>query len=260
MPYPHDTFHVPEARELDNLSAQDRIDIVAPMLSPSERAVLESFILLCSGGTLTTTSFLEFLHWWAICGYTYQGCLDYLITHKFRGGQSSFAIKFFQEARSTKKLSYAFNTPIESVNDDGKKIELFTRDGRRFQAARMICTIPLNVLSTVSFNPPLPEGKRSAISVGHVNQCVKVHAEISDKDMRSWSGITYPENPLIYAIGDGTTPAGNTHIVSFGAYQHHIQAEENLDLTLDAVKSLAPGKMDIQRLVGCNPLSHLRFH
>lgn len=249
MPQPHDTFHVPEARELDNLSAQDRIDAIALTLSPSERAVLEGFVLLCSGGTLTNMSFLEFLHWWAICGYTYQGCLDYLITYKFRGGQSSFAIKFFQEALSTKRLSYSFNSPIKFVSDNGDKVEVITRDGRKFQAARLICTVPLNVLNTVSFSPPLPEGKRLASNVGHVNQCVKVHAEISDKDMRSWSGITYPENQLIYAIGDGTTPAGNTHIVSFGAYQNHIQPEENLENTLNAVKSLAPGKMDIQRLV-----------
>ncbi|KAL1636024.1 hypothetical protein SLS56_001376 [Neofusicoccum ribis] len=249
MPQPHDTFHVHEARELDNLSAQDRIDAIALTLSPSERAVLEGFVLLCSGGTLTNMSFLEFLHWWAICGYTYQGCLDYLITYKFRGGQSSFAIKFFQEALSTKRLSYSFNSPIKSVSDVGNKVEVITRDGRKFQAARLICTVPLNVLNTVSFSPPLPEGKRLASNVGHVNQCVKVHAEISDKDMRSWSGITYPENQLIYAIGDGTTPAGNTHIVSFGAYQNDIQPEENLENTLNAVKSLAPGKMDIQRLV-----------
>ncbi|KAF4308627.1 monoamine oxidase n [Botryosphaeria dothidea] len=249
MPQPHDTFHIPEARELDNISARDRLDAIVSSISPNERSVLEGFVLLCSGGTLDNTSFLEFLHWWAICGYTYQGCLDYLITYKFRGGQSSFAINFFREALSTKKLTYGFNSPISSVNDNGSKVEVTTRDGRQFQAARIICTVPLNVLSTVSFNPPLPAGKRSAIGVGHVNQCVKVHAEISDKDMRSWSGITYPENPLIYAIGDGTTPAGNTHIVAFGAHQHHIHAEENVENTLNAVKSLAPGKMDIHRLV-----------
>ncbi|KAK0650884.1 Monoamine oxidase N [Lasiodiplodia hormozganensis] len=249
MPQPANMFYVPEARDLDSLSAQDRIDAIASSLSPSERAVLEGFVLLCSGGTLKGMSFLEFLHWWAICGYTYQGCLDYLITYKFSGGQSSFAINFFREALYTKRLSYAFNSPIQSVNDMGNKAEVTTRDGRTYQAARIICTVPLNVLSTVSFNPPLPDGKLAAIGVGHVNQCVKVHAEVADKNMRSWTGVTYPSNKLIYAIGDGTTPAGNTHIVAFGSHQYHMQPEEKLDETFAAVKALAPGKMDVQRLV-----------
>ncbi|KAF9889607.1 hypothetical protein FE257_007115 [Aspergillus nanangensis] len=249
MPYAHDTFHVAEARQYDNMSVQDRLKELSRSLSPNERASLESFLLLCSCGTLETTSFLEFLHWWALCGYTYRGCLDYLITYKFKGGQSSFAIKFFQEALSTGNLSYAFNSPVQTIRDDGKKVTLTTRSGREFTGSRLISTIPLNVLNSVTFDPPLDAQRMVAANIGHVNQCVKVHAEISNKDMRSWTGISYPFNKLTYAIGDGTTPAGNTHIVCFGGYFNHIQPEENVNETKKAVETLAPGNMDIERLV-----------
>lgn len=84
MPLPHDTFKIPEARDMDKLSALDRINQISESLKVEERAALESFILLCSGGTLETMSFHEMMHWWAMSGYTYQGCLDYLITWKFR--------------------------------------------------------------------------------------------------------------------------------------------------------------------------------
>lgn len=119
----------------------------------------------------------------------------------------------------------------------------------------MISTVPLNVLHAVSFDPPLPVGKQSAISIGHVNQCVKVHAEIPAKDLRSWTGVTYPHNKLSYAIGDGTTPAGNTHIVAFGGQFNHMNPEESVEETLGAVRGLfAPennsGKsVDVERLV-----------
>lgn len=63
IPLPYDTFHVPAAKDLDKLSAQDRIIEIASELSPQERAALESFVLLCSGATLTTMSFYEFMHW-----------------------------------------------------------------------------------------------------------------------------------------------------------------------------------------------------
>jgi monoamine oxidase len=249
---PHDTFHVPAARDLDSLSAQDRINEIAPSLSQQERATLEAFILLCSGGTLTTMSFHEFMHWWAMCGYTYQGCMDMLITWKFRNGQSSFAIQFFEEALATKRFTYAFNSPVQHIKDTGNKVEVTTRDGHHYRAARVISTMPLNVLGDVSFDPPLKAGKKAAIATGHVNQCVKIHAEISNKDLRSWTGVTYPHNELIYAIGDGTTPAGNTHIVCFGGQHKHIDPEVNTDETKRAVRDMFASqskKPEIERLV-----------
>ncbi|KAL3432910.1 hypothetical protein BDV09DRAFT_205702 [Aspergillus tetrazonus] len=249
VPFPHDSFHVPEARQYDQMSAQDRLSQMADTVSPRERAALESFVLLCSGGTLATTSFFEFLHWWALCGYSYRGCLDALISNKFKRGQSSFAIRFFREALSTGNLSYAFNSPIQSIDDQGAKVVVTTREGHRYAGARLISTIPLNVLNTVTISPPLSTQRTAAANTGHVNQCVKVHAEIASRDMRSWTGISYPFNKLCYAIGDGTTPAGNTHIVCFGGSHNHIQPEEDIQQTKTAVESLSPGNMDIKRLV-----------
>lgn len=248
MPYPHDAFHVPKVREYDNMSARDRLNAVAPSLSPNERAMLEGFILLFSCGTLETTSFFEVLHWWALCGYSYRGCIEYLITSKFKRGQSSFARRFFDEALSTGKLSYVFNSPARSIKDQGDRVTLTTRDGRRYTAARLVSTIPLNVLNTITFDPPLDPQRISAMNIGHVNQCVKVHAEVSSKDMRSWTGISYPFNKLTYALGDGTLPNGNTHIVCFGGAHNHIQPEEHIDETKRAVQEMAPGNMDIKRL------------
>lgn len=249
MPNAHDAFHVEEVRQYDNVSVQERLSVIASSLSPNERAVLESFILLCSCGTLETTSFFEFLHWWALCGYSYRGCLDSLITSKFKHGQSSFARRFFDESAATGRLSYAFNSPVQSIKDQGNRVTLATRDGREYTGARLVCTIPLNVLNTVRFDPGLDPQRTAAMNTGHVNQCVKVHAEVSSKDMRSWTGISYPFNKLTYAIGDGTTPNGNTHIVCFGGSHNHIQPEERIEETKHAVQTMAPGNMDIQRLV-----------
>ncbi|GMG47930.1 unnamed protein product [Aspergillus oryzae var. brunneus] len=249
IPYPHDAFHNPAARQYDDMSALDRLNALAQSLTPNERAVLESFILLCSCGTLETTSFFEFLHWWALCDYSYKGCLQHLISYKFKGGQSSFAIKFFRESLRTGRLSYAFNSPVQSINDHGDRVVVKTRDGRQYSGARLISTIPLNVLSSVHFSPPLSPQRMAAANIGHVNQCVKVHAEVSCPDMRSWSGISYPFNKLAYAIGDGTTPAGNTHIVCFGGAHNHIQPEEDVKATKKAVENMSPGNMDIKRLV-----------
>lgn len=249
IPFAHSAFHVPEARQYDNMSAKDRLNAIELSLTPNERAALEAFVLLSSCGTLETTSFFEFLHWWALCGYSYRGCMDHLASYKFKGGQSSFAIKFFQEALSTGRLSYVFNSPVKSIKDQDGKATLTTRDGRQYTGARLVSTIPLNVLNSVSFDPPLDTGRASAAKIGHVNQCVKVHAEVSSKDMRSWTGISYPFNKLSFAFGDGTTPAGNTHVVCFGGYHNHMHPEQDINQTKKAVEDMAPGNMDIKRLV-----------
>ncbi|KAF2026652.1 FAD/NAD(P)-binding domain-containing protein [Setomelanomma holmii] len=239
IPLPHTTFHNPTSIPLDSQSALDRITEIAFTLSPHERAILEASILLCS----------------AMCGYTYQGWIDMLITWNFRLGQSTFARKFFDEALPTKRLSYAFNNPVSSISNTPSGVQVTSQTGQTFTALRCICTIPLNVLSTISFSPPLSAGKQSAISTEHVNQTVKIHAEISNPHLRSWTGITYPYNELHYAIGDGTTPARNTHIVAFGGMNKHMHPEQDINKTRNAVSALftprhyANATPDIKRLV-----------
>lgn len=247
MPFPHTAKYSAEALAYDDMSVADRIEQIKDTLTPNERCAVEAFVLLCSGGTLATTSFFEFLHWWALCEYSYRGCIEYLAKYKFTGGQSSFAIKFFKEALVTNNLSYVFNTPIVKVTQGQKSVEITARDGRTFRAARMISAMPLNVLDTITFYPPLSSEKAAAIKIKHVNQCVKVHAEASGPHLRSWTGISYPHNNLIYGFGDGTLPNGNTHLVTFGAQHNHFEPNEDIDTTIKALNGFVP--MDIKKIV-----------
>ena len=247
IPFPHSGITTPAARKYDHMTVADRIEQVRNEMTPNERACAESFVLLCSGGTLETTSMYEFLHWWALCEYNYEGLINYLVHYKFKKGQSSFAIRFFEEALSTGNLTYAFNSPVACIKEGSQGVQLDTRDGRSFKANKMICAIPLNVLSDVKFDPPLSPGKSKAASTGHINQCVKVHAEIAEKELRSMTGMSYPHNNLIYGFGDGTTPAGNTHVVAFGAQHNHFHPEDDVQTTIGAFQGFAP--MTVQRLV-----------
>ncbi|KAJ4114779.1 hypothetical protein NW768_011333 [Fusarium equiseti] len=245
--FPHQSKLDPIAAKYDRMSIADRIAEIKNDLTYNERMGLEAFVLLCSGATLETTSFYEFLHWWAMCNYTYVGCIEYLAKYKFKGGQSSFAINFFKEALATGNLTYSFSTPVASVRNSPAGVEVTYRTGQTFKAKKMISAIPLNILNDVKFDPPLAPGKKAAADIGHVNQCVKVHAEISDKDLRSMTGISYPHNKLCYGFGDGTTPKGNTHIVAFGGESNHFHPEENIQVTKDAFQGFTP--MKIERLV-----------
>ncbi|KAK5110421.1 hypothetical protein LTR62_005772 [Meristemomyces frigidus] len=153
----------------------------------------------------------------AFCEYSYVYSIEFLAKYKFHGGQCSLPIKFFQEASGTRNLSWSFNTPVASTKDDGSSITVATRTGQSFQTARMICAISLNILKDVSFSPALSPEKLNTSQTEHVNKGVKVHTECRNRELRAWTGINYPNNKLLYAFGDGTTPNRNTHIVAFGA-------------------------------------------
>ncbi|CRK06028.1 hypothetical protein BN1723_001664 [Verticillium longisporum] len=227
MPFPHTSKFTPEALALDKLSVADRLAQIKDSLTPNERFAVETFVLLCSGGTVETTSLFEMMHWWALSAY-------------------SFAIRFFQEALATGNLSYAFNSPVAAVKNTAAGVHVTTREGKGYKAQRMVSAMPLNILNSIAFDPPLSVGKKSAADTGHVNQCVKVHAEVRDRDLRSYTGINYPHNGLFYAFGDGETPSGNTHIVAFGGQHQHFEPDENIEKTKEALQGLVP--MDIERI------------
>ena len=127
--------------------------------------------------------------------------METIIVFKLKCGQSSFATRFFNEALNTGSLSYSFDTVVSSVDSSHRDhVQVRTTDGRQFLARRVICTVPLNVLCKVQFNPPLEQAKAEAAKIKHVNQIVKLHAEIKAPEMRSWSGVTYPANKLLFRV------------------------------------------------------------
>ncbi|KAI5359720.1 Putative amine oxidase, FAD/NAD(P)-binding domain superfamily [Septoria linicola] len=247
MPNPHDEFRNPEVKKFDKLSVADRMSQIEHQLSPDEYTTVLSFVVLCSSSTPDKTSFYEFLHWWALCNHCYERCIEYLIKYKFHGGQSSFAIKFFQEASATGNLSYAFSTPVSIVKQTAKQVEVRARSGAVYHGSRVISAVPLNILNDIVFDSPMAAGKKAAAETGHVNKCVKVHAECRNPELRSWTGVNYPKGQLMYAIGDGTTPKGNTHIVAFGADHGRLAPQKDIEKTKQALQDLT--KMDLERVV-----------
>jgi hypothetical protein len=75
MPFPHDPEYNPEVLRFDKMTAADRISEIESDLSPLEYAALTGFILLCSGATLATMSFYEFLHWQVLSSTSHRSKL-----------------------------------------------------------------------------------------------------------------------------------------------------------------------------------------
>ncbi|CAG2004940.1 unnamed protein product [Fusarium graminearum] len=217
VPFPHNATHNAEAfATWDKVSCQDRLDQIKDKLSPLQLAFLTSTLMHISGANNEDVSVAELLRWWALCDYRNSGITDYGLLYKLKCGQTGLAKAIFNEGVLLGNLQYKFSAPVVTIRDEGASVEVNTRGGQQFRAKTVISTIPLNVLSSIQFTPPLPTGKVLAARQGHVNKATKTHFEVEGTAMRSWSGVAYPSKGQMYLYGDGLTPAGNTHIIAFG--------------------------------------------
>ncbi|KAF7560410.1 hypothetical protein G7046_g3749 [Stylonectria norvegica] len=252
LPFPHNPHFNPDVIHYDKMSFADRFAQIEDSMTPLEIQLLKTFLSVTSGGTMENSAFFEFLRWWSLNNYDLQELNKLCLTYKLRDGQSALARSIFDDAVATGNLTYQFNAPVAKVADCGTHIEVTTRAGETFKARRAISTVPLNVLNAIEWSPPLLPGKREAAELGHVNHVTKVHAEVANPDLRSFTGWVW-EGPLSWTFGDGTTPAGNTHMVAFGCSYEGIQlklAEDGAKGALEAYKAFAPDQFrDIRRLV-----------
>lgn len=249
-PLPHAPFDnvrttKADVEAVDRLSAVDRLEQIGHLLTNEERGVLEALLLHISGGTLETTATWDLVHANALQGHTSVNFEEVWTTYKLREGQSGLARAMFDEA-CIAGLDYAFQTPVDTIRDLQNFVEIHTITGNIFRATRVISTIPLNVLHTIKFDPPVSSTRAEAFRLGHVNHMSKIHAEVKG-DIASWYGLTYPAK-LMFGYSDGLYPNGNTHIVTFGADEtDNFVPEKDPEQVIEAMNKIRP--MDVQRLV-----------
>ncbi|EXK26216.1 hypothetical protein FOMG_17186 [Fusarium oxysporum f. sp. melonis 26406] len=231
----------------DDLSAQDRLLQIQDQLSEDELVYLKAWILSIGGASLEGLGFLEILKWWALCNHNSTTITEYCAKWKLKNGQTSFASAIFAESVATGYLSFRFSCPVAKIQDSGIVVRALSRDGQTYSGRSMISTLPLNVLNDVQFEPPLSNLKIRAAEIGHVNKAVKVHYEVTERNLRSWDGIAYPGTGLVGAYADGVTPAGNVHIVAFGAESTKLVPGNNIKKTKTAITDMHP--MTVKRMV-----------
>jgi monoamine oxidase len=171
---------------------------------------------------------------------------DIWTTYKLRQGQSALTRAIFDEAVDF-NLEYAFNTKVTSIAEDTNSkqgsITVTTAKGESFIARRVVCTVPLNVLKTIHFSPPLSPKRQEAINIGHVNFMSKIHAVVEGSELTSWSGMQMPGH-LLFGYGDGVTPKGDAHLVGFGADERAgFVPEKEPEKVVAAFNALHPMKL-----------------
>ena len=202
-----------QVKAVDQLSCRDRIEQIKHLLTDDELALLESLIPHCGGGSAENMGFLEMIRAQALQGYSPETFEDIWTLYKIRGGQSTLACRIFDDAVKL-GLQYSLKTPIKSIVEKDSIVALNTASNKVHRAERVINTIPIAVLPTISFDPPLSPLRQEALRINQVCYLTKIHAEV-EGDLRGLRGCTWP-GEFLYVYGDGFCAGGkSTRITSF---------------------------------------------
>ncbi|KAL4886692.1 amine oxidase [Aspergillus karnatakaensis] len=234
-----------EYSKWDKISVTERIDQI-PGLTEDDRALLKGSVCQMAGADPSKVGLMEVMRWWALSDYQAVNMDDHTDRWKLRCGQSHFARRIFDDAVSS-GVEYSFSTVVKSIDQtEGSGVTIATDHGA-FTCRKVVCTVPLNTLNDIKFDPPLSPRKNEAATQGQVNKCWKIHAEIGGTANRSWTFLGYPAK-FAGGFGDGFTPAGNVHLVAFaGNNSFDIESESIAKDMIDGFEEFK--QPDVKRLV-----------
>jgi cytochrome c2 len=143
-------------------------------LSADRRALLEGVLGASAHGAFEEAGFVEMLRWWALSGNDLQRYSDSVARFRLREGTSSLIDAMIADGRPEVRLQ----SPVARVAQAGERVEVTTVRGETFRARAAIAALPMNVLASVDFSPPLDPTKVAASQERHAGAGVKAYLRV----------------------------------------------------------------------------------
>jgi hypothetical protein len=202
MPFPHEPLRPQPWHKYDHLSCQDRLDQLD--LPQEDKDLFIPHPNSFGSSTASELAWTDALRWYAAGGYNLTTLYDAVGSFKLGGGGTTNLCRHILEEY---KGDRAFNKVVSSVKQTDSQVIVTCKDGSTYRARRAICTIPLNCLSDITFDPPLSPDKQVAAREGHINQGEKYHFSM-DVVQGNWFANTCDSNDSGFLFGikdhDGT--------------------------------------------------------
>ncbi|MBT2548792.1 NAD(P)/FAD-dependent oxidoreductase [Arthrobacter sp. ISL-65] len=228
FPQPFAPFTNPDIKGIDHVSLPKKIAEL--QITDYSRDVLESFWALNFNGPVDDAAFTQALRWVALTNGDWLVNFEACATFKIQGGTGQLinGIAAGTDVR--------LGTTVAAVNYSGGNVTVLTSDGE-FQAAHVICTLPLGAMGTIAFEPPLPGASRKSIAEGQVSRGIKVWVTVRG-DVQPFVALGAAEWPLNFAQAEYDQD-GNTILVAFGPDSTRLDATD-LQQVQAAVDLLVP--------------------
>ena len=217
--------------EVDRLTIREKLE--QSNLSAEEFDAVEGMWATNFNGRTEDGGYTQALRWCALAGGSWQLMFEACATYKIVGGTRGLIEAIAADAG----VEIRTNTRVASVTQDGSGATVTLEDGSTLTAAAVVVTLPLNVLDSVIFDPPLSEGKRRAAHQGQASQGVKV-----------WARLRGEYEPFV-ALAPGSAPLtlcqveyvedGETLVVAFGSVSERLDGTDPAAVR-DALRTWLP--------------------
>ncbi|KAK4494257.1 hypothetical protein PRZ48_014555 [Zasmidium cellare] len=220
VPFPHDPSRpgVQAWEKYDHLSMRDRLEQLD--WSDEDRDIVEGSFNAAGLAPGRDIAFTAALKWWALGGYDLQGFAATAASFKLgQGGMTGLARRVLAEYNGDR----LFGAAVKKIEQQGEGVKIHLDDGKTIAARRVVCTIPLNCLKDIEFDPPMSALRQEAFEEGHINRGTKFHFHI-DQVTPGWASgaVDDSNNDFLFAMTDHNgTQASGTHCVAFG-YSGHL--------------------------------------
>ncbi len=195
--------------EVDRLTIREKLEQLD--LTREEFDAVEGMWATNFSGRTEDGGYAQGLRWCALAGGSWQLMFEACATYKIIGGTRGLIEAIAADAG----VEIRTNARVTAVTQDDAGATVTLGDGVTLTASAVVVTLPLDVLDSVSFDPPLSEGKRRAAHQGQASQGVKV-----------WARLRGEYEPFV-ALAPGSAPLtlcqveyvedGETLVVAFGS-------------------------------------------
>ena len=205
---PYDSRHTREAIvECDAQTVADRMNALE--LTPLQRTAVGGMLEILSMNQPENASYVEMMRCWSLTGWNYELFNDTAARYKFTNGTGALVSAIAEDGA----FEVALNTSVSSVQHSATGVSVTTVNGEVVTAKRAVVTVPLNVLNSVSFDPPLSMVKQEASQLKHVGGGYKVFFEVEGDPGAVMTLSRSTDSPL---IGSFTYKRGEQHSVLAG--------------------------------------------
>lgn len=153
----------------DGMSATDRYKQLK--LNPMQRTMVDGYLATMAHCPTEQASYIEVARWWSLPGWNLPIANDSVARYAFKDGTISLINAMIDDGKPDVRLS----TPVKKVEDKGDRVIITTQKGEQFVAGSVIIALPMNVLPSVEFSPPLDTKLVEAAKETHSGTGVKLY-------------------------------------------------------------------------------------
>jgi monoamine oxidase len=230
----HDPERPPDAQGLEDLDVPADAWLAAQGFAPRVHALAELWLAACASSPPGEASMLEYLRWISGAGHRVWPHLEAAVLGwRFTRGTASLYGPIAAELRG----ELALGAPVRAVTQRGDGVHVETEDGASRRADRVVVTLPIGVLGSSAFDPPLSAAKRQAARENHAGQGVKAWAiarGVRDDFFSLAHGTRFDSISAMHAA-----PGGGVALVSFGPSAAAIDVTDDVAVA-DAVREVVP--------------------